>query len=112
MALTIATPKPQKSDDVFGGLRVRIRTVTFDNSYPTGGESMTAADLGLSEILFVDFSVDHSPAYQLAYDYVNSKILVFGVQQDADAAVTDPFDEEDNGADLSTLQVRILVLGV
>ena len=46
-----------------------------------------------------------------AYDYTNEKILVFGVQQDADAAVTDPLDEEDDTADLSTVAIRVLCIG-
>lgn len=112
MALTLSTPSPVVAEDVWGRAKVRVRTVTFDNSYPTGGESFTAADVGLSEIFYVGFSADNSPAYQFAYDYTNKKIQVFGVEQDADAAVTDPFDEENNAVDLSTVQIRVLVVGI
>lgn len=110
MALTIANVNAQ-AEDVFGRHRVRLVTVTFDTSYPTGGESFTPADVGLSQFDVVLFSPDSSPAYQFAYDYTNKKILVFGVQQDPDAAVTDPFDEEDAAADLSTVSIRVLVIG-
>lgn len=110
MALTIANTTPQ-SGDVWGRQKTRIVTVTFDSSYPTGGESFTPANVGLASFTAVFFSPDSSPAYQFAYDYTNQKILVFGVQQDADAAVTDPFDEEDDTADLSTVTIRVLCVG-
>lgn len=111
MALTLTSPSPL-ADDVWGRLRVAIRTVTFDDSYPTGGESLTAADVGMAEIVGVIVLPDHSPAYSVTYDYANGKLVVSGVQQDADAATTDPFDEEDDTADLDTLVCRVIVLGV
>lgn len=36
--------------DVWGSHQVRWATVTFDDSYPTGGEAVTAADFELVEI--------------------------------------------------------------
>lgn len=111
MALTVDPNVTARTDDIWGRQKVRIATVTFDSSYPTGGESFTPADVGLSEFNLVLVSPDSSPAYQFAYDYTNKKILVFGVQQDADAAVTDPFDEEDNTVDLTSVTVRVLCVG-
>lgn len=110
MALTIANTTPQ-SGDVWGRQKTRIVTVTFDSSYPTGGESFTPADVGLSEFTAVFFSPDSAPAYVFAYDYTAQKILVFGVEQDADAAVTEPLDQENDTADLSTVQIRVLCVG-
>lgn len=110
MALTVSNVD-SFSQDIWGRHRVAVVSVTFDTSYATGGESFTPADAGMSEFSFVSISADHSPAYQFAYDYANKKILVFGVEQDADAAVTDPFDEENAAADLSTVTVRVLCVG-
>lgn len=111
MALSIANVKKQLPSVAVGGLRGRLVEVTFDNSYPTGGESFTADNVGLAEILYVGVSVK-TAGYVVVYDYANSKLKVFGVQQDADAAVTDPLDEEDDTADLSALVVRLFVLGI
>ncbi len=36
--------------DVWGSHQIRWATVTFDSSYPTNGEPITAADFNLSEI--------------------------------------------------------------
>lgn len=110
MALTIANVNAY-ADDVWGRHRIRLVTVTFDNSYPTGGELFTPANVGMSQIDAVFVSSDHTPAYNVAYDYVNQRLVVSGVEQDADAAVTDPFDEENAAADLSTLVIRVLVVG-
>lgn len=110
MALTVSNVD-SFSQDVWGRHKVAIVEVTFDSSYPTGGESFVPNDVGLAEFSVVTFSPDASPAYQFAYDYSAEKILVFGVQQDADAAVTDPFDQEDNAADLSTVTIRVVCVG-
>lgn len=109
MALTIT--KVGRST-VFGDRRVRFFDITFDTSYPTGGEALTPANLELTRIDFLQaHSKGDDPAYVVNYDYTNEKILVFGVEQDADAAVTEPFDQENDTADLSGLIVRVMVIG-
>jgi hypothetical protein len=45
MALTVSI---SKTDSVGRYLKVKTGTVTFDSSYPTGGESLSATDLGFS----------------------------------------------------------------
>lgn len=112
MALTIANVD-SRSEDVFGRHKVRIVTVTFDSSYDANGESFTPANVGLAQIDYVGVSPDAAvlPGYVVSYDYTNRKLLVFGVQQDADAAVTDVLDQEDAAVDLSTFKVRLLVVG-
>lgn len=49
MAVTVAAISKVKAD-VTARRRV-CKTVTFDNSYPTGGEPVTAAQFGLSRVL-------------------------------------------------------------
>lgn len=113
MALTIAQTKPI-SQDVWGRQRSTIVNVTFDSSYATGGESFTPANVGLSEFHFVSVSPDANalPGYVVQYNYTAQKLVVLGVEQDADASTTDQLDEEDSAVDLSTLVVRVLCVGV
>ena len=61
---------------VVGDRKVVFFDADFDNSYPTGGESLTAADLGLNTV----HSLFAEPAggYSFEYDHANSKLKVFG----------------------------------
>lgn len=110
MALAIANIDSQ-SEDVFGRHVVRIVEVTFDDSYPAGGESFTPASVGMSSFSVVLVSNDVSAPYQVTYDYADELLVVNGVEQDADAATTDPFDEADDTADLTDVIVRIVCIG-
>lgn len=73
MALTCVV----RQNWISGDRRETITDVTFDSSYPTGGEAVTAGDLG-----FVT-RVDHVQGNQatggksVAYDATNKKLLVF-----------------------------------
>lgn len=110
MALTLGLPE---KSGVLGDLKYQVRTVTFDNSYPTAGEALTAADLGLSDIIAL---FDLGPAVastpitrkvDLRYDDVNAKLQAYG-----SVAVATEFEAETaNTTDLSTVINRILVLG-
>ncbi|MEM2125708.1 MAG: hypothetical protein QXQ53_04855 [Candidatus Methanosuratincola sp.] len=53
---------------IFGNKRFVTFTIAFDSSYPTGGESLTAANLGLSSIDFLLVE----PAHGLLFEYVHS----------------------------------------
>ena len=112
MALTISNVNAI-ADDIWGRHKVRIVDVTFDSSYPTGGESFTAANVGLAELHMV-LSIPKAATtnHVVQYDYTNSKLKVLGVEQDADGATVEPLDEETNTADLSTLVVRVLCIGI
>lgn len=67
---------------VFGNKHVLIAEITFDSSYPTGGEALTAATLGLTA---VEAFVPAGPAAAAAgaasavvkYDRTNSKLQAF-----------------------------------
>lgn len=58
------------------GSQVMVRgTLDFDSSYPTGGESLTAANLGLRVL---DHIVIHPHSgLVFAYDYTNAKVLAY-----------------------------------
>lgn len=51
-------------------------SIAFDSSYPTGGEALTPAMLGLGTIDFV--SIGNKAGYVFEYDYTNQKVLVYG----------------------------------
>lgn len=91
--------------NVFGSRRVTVTDITLDSSYPTGGEAVTAANLGLSTVLFaicnvkaVSGTVNIANAY---YDQANSKLKIYDETP----------GEVANAADLSSNVVRVLAFG-
>ncbi len=106
MALTIATPG-NASDmvGVPGNNNYVIKTATFDSSYATGGEALTATTLGLESIHIVLLSMENS-GYVAQYDYTNSKIALY--EAGADGAI---LDEVGSGTNVSAVVVRVLAFG-
>lgn len=98
MALTVTKTK----EGVAGDLRYVTGTLAFDSSYPTGGESLTAANLGMSKIWVVMFP-ENKTGYAFEYDYTNSKVLVYsqGATTGATAAggTTGTFMNSDAGTE-------------
>lgn len=84
--------------------------VDFDSSYPTGGESLTASDLGFqhaSDIKLVLASPDGGYIFQ--YDYTNKKLLAY--YADYDAVADGALIQVPNTTDLSGVtDVRLLAL--
>lgn len=72
MALTVAVTRRV----VAGDQNIVVGTLAFDSSYPTGGESLTAANLGLRTIDLVLLQ-QSTVGFTYAYDYTNSKVLVY-----------------------------------
>lgn len=77
MGLTIATVRGPK---VIGDLLWVAADVTFDNSYPAGGEALTPANLGFTDIepyaQIVSLVATPSGGYNFEYDYANRKLKV------------------------------------
>ena len=71
MSLTITN----REYAVFGSKRVIFCDIAFDSSYPTGGESLTASDIGLSVVEAV-FTLTKS-GYIFDYDYANEKLKAY-----------------------------------
>lgn len=71
MALTLT----DVSDRVVGDRRKVTKSVAFDSSYPTGGESLTPADFGLTVIDYIEPT--HSVGFALEYDGTNQKLKAF-----------------------------------
>ena len=110
MALSIADPEKH---GVIGDLKYQIRVITFDSSYPTAGESLTPANVQLSDIIAV---IDLGPAVAstpitrrvgLSYDDVNQKLQAYG----SVASATEFEAEVANTTNLSTVINRVLILG-
>lgn len=57
MAVTSTKPSGRRADDV-RALRIRFRTLTFSGNYATGGEQLTARNLGFYRVLAV-IPLDH-----------------------------------------------------
>lgn len=85
---------------VFGNKRVVMATVTFDNSYPTGGEDLAASTLGLVTVDAI--FTNGAKGYGVVYDKANAKLMAYG--STAGTQVT-------NTTDLSGLVVDILAVG-
>ena len=103
MALTFAKLAPNP-DHVSGNVKVRYRKVTFDSSYPTGGEAVTAADFGLRLLYTVEIcggvaqKSDESLAFAVGYDETAKKLV--GVQTAAwDQQERDRVRREQQAAD-------------
>jgi len=136
MALTISVVERT----VFGNKRIVIADVDFDDSYPTGGESLQASDVGLKAIDFLQAAP--KSGYIFEYDYSNEKLKVFYPTKSqesnlaATVTVTDTTGDGDSGtfdvsfsgekgavdagpaeevadtADLSSLtDVRVIIIG-
>lgn len=110
MALTVA--KVTGADHIAGNMRHKVRTITFDSSYPTGGEPLTAGDLGLKAVFEVRA---HGPfrntgatlGVTVSYDHANSKLVAYW----GNAGTASGLPEVTNTTDLSTYSGRITAVG-
>lgn len=59
----------------FGNMNAVIGAVAFDSSYPTGGEALTANQLGLAAVKFIIFEPTAGLVFE--YDHTNSKLLAY-----------------------------------
>jgi hypothetical protein len=89
-----------------------LARVTFDSSYPSNGEAVTAADFGLSSIdviisIGASFATGGGDTGRvLAYDRTAGKLIV-GQAGTADS----PLNDSDNADDLSALTFDVIVIG-
>jgi hypothetical protein len=91
LALTIT----RKRKTISGNMREKHFQIAFDSSYPTGGEPLTAANLGMRKLTTV--SITGQKGYTFEYDYTNEKILAY--QQ---GAQTSPITITDSDTAAST----------
>lgn len=89
------------------GLSVISGTIAFDNSYPTGGESITAITGKFQTCLQV--ICDNFGGFLTTFDKTNSKLLVY----QATDAVAGTRAEAANAADLSGITaMRFIAYGL
>lgn len=109
MALTLTKISAYTS----GNKRHRVYDVTFDSSYPTGGESLTAADVNLRKI---EQLIVHGPATATrggttgvlaTYDYTNSKLQAFW----GNAGTASVLPEVTDTTNVATQICRITAIG-
>ena len=109
MALSITTPSGAHTGPAVSGgtpSKFTIKRIQFDDSSPTGGESLTAGDLGFTDIHAVMIDTETS-GYVAQYDYSNSKVEVY--EAGADGAA---LDEVGNTTDLSAVYIRVVAFGL
>lgn len=71
MGLTVTTRETAP-----GGVKQTHGTITFDSSYPTGGEAITAANVGLPFIHKLDLQ-SRNAGYVPQYDRANKKVVLY-----------------------------------
>lgn len=102
------------SATTWGNKRVRIYDVTFDSSYPTGGEPLAASDVGLRKIeqVLSDAGAKNSAgtsSIPVRYDYTNSKLQ--GYEYNGASAGVARLQELANAFDASAFSVRLTFIG-
>lgn len=78
------------------GAKIEIADITFDSSYPTGGEELTFSFIP-DIVLFPNTSL-----YWFCYDATNKKVLAY----------TATNTEVGNGTNLSTVSTKVLAIKV
>ena len=101
-----------------GNKRHRVYDVTFDSSYPTGGESLTASDVNLRKI---EQLIVHGPSTATrggttgalpTYDYTNAKLQLFWARAtDGNAQSATVFPEVTNTTNVATQICRVTAIG-
>ena len=77
-----------------GNLKYKAIEITFDSSYPTGGESLTPGMIGLDDI--INIIIEPSDGISFGYDYTNEKIKAYGVAP-VPVTITDDDSAASNG---------------
>lgn len=92
--------------EVPGNRKIVTASVTFDSSYVTGGEAISASSLGLVRLDFL--LVDAGAGYLARWDgsLSNPKILLF-----RQTAATGALAEVPNTTDVSAVVVNVLAFG-
>jgi hypothetical protein len=105
MAVSVAK---NRTDTVGRYSKYTTGTITFDSSYPTGGEALLPTDVGLSsKVEFI--SVSPAGGYIFEYDYSNEKVKAFNPTSDVTAPTV--AKEVANSSNLSTVTARYIAFG-
>ena len=119
MAVARSRPSGRRAEDV-RSLRIRFRTLTFSGNYATGGETITARDLGLVRILGVipldtlvrapNGVTGVQPVFDVAAD---GRQVVIRMLEDAAGVAGTPVGQEKTNAEayIASSKLDILVVG-
>lgn len=108
MALTItAATNAQRPKNILGDLAAVFATVTFDSSYPTGGEAIAASDFGLQTIVWVNVNAQ-TDVLTKHVRWVQSTSKLFIAVEDGTSGIE---AEAANASDQSLVSVQLMVLG-
>lgn len=105
--MTVVTSRTQ-GPRVPGAEKRTVTRVTFDAEYPTGGEVVKAADLGLSSVTFAQVDVVHGTestelrVSNADYDIANGKLKLIDNATGKELA---------NGKDASKVVVQVVAYG-
>ena len=109
MALTVTNTETGVYAKSVGDEYETYKSLAFDASYPTGGEALTASDLGF-QAAPRDVRIEPKSGYVFEYDKTNSKVLAY--YGDNNNAADGPLIEVANAANLSTLTgVKVIARG-
>lgn len=111
MALTIAKVTGRQ-DYVAGNRDTKVRTITFDSSYPTAGEALTAADFGLKTLDEVRphgvfRNTDATLGIVVSYNHTTAKLVAYW----GNAGSVSGMPEVADTTDLSTYSGRVTAVG-
>jgi len=95
MGLTIAS----REWGVGGNMRHNRFKITFDSSYPTGGEPLTVAKMGLKTLS--NIVIEPASGYVFVYDRTNSKVKAYVTGASSGAVLAEEGDTT-NMASVST----------
>lgn len=89
-------------------VKMKPFNIDFDNSYPTGGESL---DLSSYFKELINVQINPKSGYVFEYDYTNKKVMAY--YGDNNNAADGPLIEVPNATDLSSLTgVRVIAWGI
>lgn len=105
MAVSVSV---NRTDTVGRYTKYTTGTITFDSSYPTGGEALLPADVGLSsKVEFI--TVSNASGYTFEYDYANNKVKAYWPTTDSTAP--NVAKQVTNGTSLSTVVANYVAFG-
>lgn len=100
MAIAIGKVNLDSADHVVGNHREKIVDVTLDSSYPTGGYTLTQAQLGIDWKPYFILAVPTTTGHDAVYNYSTGKLMMFS----GGTQVT-------NATDLSAVVLRVIAKG-
>jgi hypothetical protein len=110
MAVTMTIKTQHGKASVPGAEYLSYGTIAFDSSYPTGGEAVSAVDLGFPSGTTVHAVIfDNAGGYSFAYDHANAKVKAFWVDTTTDGAA---LAEVADTTSLATVTARFIAVGL